>query len=97
MAGYIILVNLTSEGITSVKEAPERIRQGKAAAEKMGIRTVGVWATLGQYDLMVVADAPDDKSVAAFALSMASAAKATTQTMRAFSEDELAQIVSALP
>ncbi|MCL4534858.1 MAG: GYD domain-containing protein [Bacteroidetes bacterium] len=42
-------------------------------------------------------DAPDDQTVAVGVLRQASQGNLTTQTMRAFSEDEFAQIVSRLP
>jgi uncharacterized protein with GYD domain len=97
MAGYIGLFKYTQQGITNIKGSPERIKQAKAAAEKMGIRVVGVWVTMGQYDLVTVADAPDDQTMGAFILALASQGNVTTQTMRAFSEDEFAQVVGRLP
>lgn len=97
MAGYAILMKFTHQGITTVKESPKRIEAAKALAEKLGIRVVGVWVTLGEYDFLAIGDAPDDQTVGLFALALSSAGNVTTQTMRAFSEDEFKAIVSKLP
>ena len=97
MAGYISLLKYTQQGLANIKASPERIKQAKAAAEKMGVRNVGVWVTMGEYDLVAVWDAPDDQAMSAFMLSLAKLGNVTTQTMRALSEEEFAQVVSKLP
>ena len=97
MPGYISLMKFTKQGIANIKESPKRIEEGKAAAEKLGIRVVGVWVTMGEYDLVAVCDAPDDQAVAVFQLALAGLGNVTTQTMRALSEEEFAQVVSKLP
>ena len=97
MPGYVMLFKWTQQGIASVKEAPERIKRAKAGVEKLGGSMVGVWVTMGQYDLVGIADLPNDEAAAIFALSIASLGNVTTQTMRALSEEEFAQVVAKLP
>ncbi len=97
MPGYIGLLKYTQQGLADIKNAPERINQSKALAEKMGIRPIGTWVTMGPYDLVIVGDAPDDQTMAAFALALGMAGNATTTTMRALSEEEFAQVVARLP
>ncbi len=97
MPGYITLMKYTPQGLANIKASPERIKQAKAAAERMGIRVVGVWVTMGEYDLVTIGDAPDDQTQAAFNLALAKLGNVATQTMRALSEDEFAQVVSKLP
>lgn len=97
MAGYILLMKYTQQGLADIKNSPQRIQEAIAAAEKLGIRKVGVWVTMGEYDLVAVGDAPNEQAVAAFALSLGRQGNVTTQTMRAFSEDEFAQLVAKLP
>ena len=97
MAGYIGLYKFTPQGLANIKGSPERIKQAKEMAEKMGIKVVGVWVTMGEYDLVTVTDAPNDQLIGIFALALAKLGNVTTQTMRALSEDEFAQVVSKLP
>jgi len=89
MARYISFCKFTPQGTKNLKSVPEMVKQSKAGLEKMGIDVVGVWFTFGQYDIMAVFDAPDDYAAGA-------RGNWTTETVRAFSEDEFAQIVQRL-
>lgn len=97
MPGYISLMKYTRQGVANIKDAPKRIADGRAAAERLGIRIVGVWVTMGEHDLVVVFDAPDEKIMSTFLLSLGSLGNVSTQTMRALSEEEFAEVVAKLP
>lgn len=97
MPGYVMLMKWTQQGIANVKESPERIKQARAAVEKLGGRIVGVWVTMGQYDLVAIGDLPNDQAASILALSVGSLGNVTTQTMRALSEEEFAEVVAKLP
>ena len=97
MPGYIVAYKFTQQGLAKTKDLPQTIKRAKAESEQMGIRVVGVWLTLGDWDMVAVVDAPDDLTLATRQLLTGMAGNATTSTMRAFSEDEFAQIVSKLP
>lgn len=97
MPGYIVLGKYTHEGMRKLKEIPELIKKHRSEREKMGIRLVGTWLTLGEYDFVSVYDAPDDKAMATSLLLTGIAGLVSTQTMRAFSEDEFAQLIAKLP
>lgn len=97
MPGYIVAYRFTDQGLTKIKNLPEMIKRAKAESQQMGIKVVGVWVTLGEYDMVTIVDAPDDQTIAARLLTTDLAGNAKSVTMRAFSEDELAQIVSRMP
>ena len=64
--------------MAGIKTAPERLKQSKALFEKMGVRLVGIWWTLGEYDVVMVMDAPDDQTMAALALALGMSGGGTT-------------------
>lgn len=97
MAGYVVAYKFTKDGLAKTRDLPQTIKRAKAESEQMGIKVVGVWLTLGDWDLVAVVDAPDDQTIATRNLLTGIAGHATTMTMRAFSEDEFAQIVGKLP
>ena len=97
MPGYVCLMKYTQQGLASIKDSPERMRQGRALAEQLGAKVVGVWVTMGQYDLVAVGDFPNDQAVATWSLMMGRSGNVTTESMRALSEDEFAQLVGKLP
>ena len=72
MPTYIMLANWTDQGAQKVKDSPRRLDTAKKALEDMGGKFTGVYMTMGEYDLIVVYDAPVDAVVARFTLVLAS-------------------------
>jgi uncharacterized protein with GYD domain len=94
---YILLTNYTAQGIKNIKESPSRFDAAKKAIQSMGADIKQVFLTMGQYDLVLIAEAPDDETIAKFVLATGSLGNVSTQTLRAFTEDEFRKIVAGLP
>ena len=97
MATYIVLFSFTDQGIRNVKQLPERIKAGTAAAEKLGIKVKDRYSTMGAYDAVLIVDAPNDEAVTTWVLSIGSHGNNRTQTMRAYSVDEMDRILAKIP
>ena len=97
MPAYITLINFTEQGIKDSKNAVNRARAVEKAIEAVGGRKIGVWWTLGQYDMVYIAEGPDDETAARLLLQMGMQGNVRTITMRAFSEEEMESIVAGLP
>ena len=96
MPAYIILINLTEQGVEDVKNSVDRARAVEKAVEAAGGRKIGVWWTLGQYDMVYIAEGPDDETAARLLMQIGMQGNVRTTTMRAFSEEEMEHIVSGL-
>lgn len=96
MPAYVSLFNFTEQGIRNVKESPARAKAAAKALEGMGGRFIGIWWLHGQYDGIVILEAPDDETVTKFAMATGIQGNIRTTTMRAFSEDEIAGIVGGV-
>ena len=97
MPNYIFLCKFTTEGARGIRQAAERRQRGRAMAERFGGRIVSTWSTQGRYDVVILAEFPDEVSASAYALGVASAGNLSTETMRAFSEQEMDAIIAKLP
>jgi len=97
MPTYISMLRYTQQGISSVKNAPARIDAAKEAYKKAGGELKAIYLTLGQYDLVAIADMPNDEAVARMALVMGVQGNIRTETMRAFTEAEFKKIAGSLP
>lgn len=97
MSAYITLANFTDQGARGAKETVNRARAFEKALESVGGRKIGIWWTLGQYDLVVVSEGPNDEVVTRVLLATGMLGNVRTVTMRAFSEDEMEKIVQGLP
>ena len=96
MSTYVILANFTDQGIRGVKESPDRFLAFKAMAEKAGVTIKSVNYTVGAYDVVTVVEGPDEAITAAL-LKLGSLGNVRTQSMRAFSVDEMKAIVGKMP
>jgi uncharacterized protein with GYD domain len=96
MATYIVLTNFTEQGIRSVKETTKRADGVKEQARKFGVTAKEFYWTLGGYDVVVMFDAPDDASMTALGLAIGAQGNVRTQTLRAFSRDEMNGILAKL-
>ena len=96
MATFISLVNFTDQGIRNIKESPDRYAAFKTMAEKVGVNVKGVYYTVGQYDLILVAEGTEEAVTAAL-LKVGALGNVRSQTLRAFSSDEMRKIISSMP
>ncbi len=97
MATYISLIKYTQQGIENIKESPNRLDAAKQAFKAMGAEIKEYYLVTGQYDAVVISEAPNDETVAKLALSIGSKGSIRTETLRAFSEDEYRKVIASLP
>ena len=96
MATYISLIRFTSKGIENIKDSTNRLDAAKQAYQEMGAELKEFYLTMGQYDAVVIAEVPDEETVAKLALAIGSAGAIRTETLRAFTEAEYRKIITAL-
>ena len=96
MATYVILASFTDQGIRNVKESPDRLAAFKAMAEKMGVTMKSALYTVGTYDMVNVVEGSDE-AVTSVLLKLGSLGNIRTQTLRAFSSEEMRAITAKLP
>ena len=96
MPNYIVLIQLTDQGLREMPNMVSRMRANKKAAEDAGFK-VTPFVTLGEYDQVVFTEAPDDQSALRAVLGLVGQGNARTRTLRAFGIDELEQILAPAP
>jgi uncharacterized protein with GYD domain len=97
MQTYISLVNLTEQGVRDIRNAAERLREFDEAAREVGGKLVGFYLVLGQYDYIVITEAPDDQTAARLILGTIAKGTVRTQTMRAFPREEFENLARDMP
>jgi uncharacterized protein with GYD domain len=88
MPTYIMLSTLTPEGVQTVKNNPQRIREVNREVEQLGATVRAQWATLGEFDFINVVEAPDDQTMARVSLELGSRGTARYETLAAIPVDE---------
>ncbi len=93
MPTYIVLSNFTDQGIRNVKETTKRADAVRELAKKMDVTMKDVYWTVGKYDVVVTFEAPDDASMTALCLALGAQGNVRTQTLRAFTRDEMTKVI----
>jgi uncharacterized protein with GYD domain len=96
MPTYVSLVKWSEQGIQNVKSTVSRTEQVRGQVEKAGGKLLGVWWTQGAYDLVGVFEMPDDESFSALALTVAMTGNVRTESMRAYTAEEMQRIIQKL-
>lgn len=94
MAMYVVLGRFSDQGIRAVKDTTKRADAAKEAAKSMGVTIKDIYWTIGQYDLVLLAEAADDAAMTAFGLNTGRAGNVRTETLRAFTQAEIGAILS---
>ena len=96
MARYISLIQFTEQGIRNIKDTVKRGDAAIAEAEKMGMKIIEEFWTLGAYDVVVMFDAPNDETMSAFLLKIGSMGNVKSHTLRAFGKEEMEGILAKI-
>ncbi|HUC71770.1 MAG TPA: GYD domain-containing protein [Stellaceae bacterium] len=96
MPTYIMLANWTDQGAQKAKESPRRVDTAKRALADMGGEFKSFYMTMGEYDLVMIYEAPDDAVAARFTLLLGMLGTVRTRTLKAFPEAAYREIVASL-
>jgi len=94
MSHYILLINWTEQGISKVKESYDRYSSFRASVEKAGGKVVGGYYTFGEYDVVIIIEAPNDETVMSLMLKVGSYGNVKTKTLKAFTAEDERKIIN---
>ena len=97
MPTYIALMRYTQKGLEAIKDSPKRLDASRKAFQSQGGTVKAFYLTMGQYDGVIIGEAPNDEALAKLALSLGAQGNIRTETLRAFTEDEFRKLVSEVP
>jgi len=97
MPRYVSLLNWTDQGIRKVKDTTKRAEAFQALAQKTRVKVREIHWTMGRYDVVVVMEAPDDHAVSRLMLALGTLGNVKSETLRAYSAKEMAEILKGIP
>jgi uncharacterized protein with GYD domain len=89
MPTYLMLTNLTAEGLQTLKNNPGRVTEVNKEVEQMGGKVITQYATLGDYDFVTVIEAPDERTMAKISVELGSRGTMTSRTLTAMPASDL--------
>ena len=93
---YVILMNLTDQGVKTIKDAPKRIDGMAKAMEKVGGKLTAIYSTMGEYDYVAIVEVPNEAAGMPLLFTVGMMGNVRTKTLRAFTKQEFAKIVKKL-
>ena len=96
MPTYLSLINWTDQGIRNVKDSPKRLDAAKKVLKQLGGEVKAFYMTQGNFDALLISEAPNDDILAKFLLKTGAAGNVRTTTVRAYSEQEYRNIMGGL-
>jgi uncharacterized protein with GYD domain len=94
---YVILGRYTLDGVKNIKESPKRLEAAQKVAKSFGGEIKQFFSTLGQYDFVVIVEAPSHEAAMKAILTIARAGAIQTETLAAVTAEEFASILKELP
>ncbi|HET8874152.1 MAG TPA: GYD domain-containing protein [Gaiellaceae bacterium] len=88
MPTYILLSNLTAQGVQTLRSNPDRLREVNQDIEELGAKVLHQWATLGPFDFVNVVEAPDAGTIAKISVALGARGSAKFQTLTALGIDD---------
>lgn len=97
MPHYMVLINWTEQGARDAKSTVQRYDAAEAAGAKMGVTFKSFYWTMGAHDAVGIVEAADDATVSRFILTVGAQGNIRTVTARAYTRDEMSQIMKGMP
>jgi uncharacterized protein with GYD domain len=88
MPTYIMLSTLTPEGVQTVKNNPQRIKEVNDEVDRLGAKVTAQWATLGHVDFISIVEAPDEQTMMRVSLELGSRGTGRYETLSAIPIDD---------
>jgi len=93
MPTFVMLTNLTADGVKTLKNNPGRVAEVNREVEALGAKVIAQYTTLGQYDFVTVIEAPSEEQMARVSVEMGSRGTMTSQTLTALDVERLAEVL----
>ena len=96
MMTYVVLATFTDQGVKNAKDFPKRAEAFRQMAKTFGVTVKDIFWTQGRYDIVTVVEAPDELSATALNLSLGALGNIRTESLRAFSSEDMMKIVAKM-
>jgi uncharacterized protein with GYD domain len=96
MPMFVVLGKFTDQGAKNLKSIRQGAKENMEREQRLGIKNHGWFLTQGRYDIVVIAEAPDAETMLAQAAGVAGTGNTRTETLRAFTLDEVDEALQKL-
>jgi uncharacterized protein with GYD domain len=88
MPTFVMLTTLTPEGVQTLKNNPQRLREVNKEIEQLGATVKEQWAVLGRFDFVNIVEAPDEATMSKVSVELGSRGTARYESLVAIPVDD---------
>lgn len=96
MPTFISLFSWTEQGVRDVKNTAKRAADFRSSIQAAGGSVKHIYWTMGRHDGVIVFEAPDDATAVAVMMGGCAMGNVRSETLRAFTEDEIEGVLSKI-
>ena len=96
MPTFISLFGWTEQGVREVKNTAKRAADFKNSIQAAGGSVKQIYWTMGRHDGVIIFEAPDDATATAVMMGGCAKGNVRTETLRAFTEDEIKGVLAKI-
>jgi uncharacterized protein with GYD domain len=90
---YILLSRLSQQGVQTIQSNPARLKEVNSDVEELGAKVIHQWATLGQFDFVIVVEAPDSETIAKVSVALGARGSTRIETLPALTIDDFVSTI----
>ena len=92
MPTYIVLVKFTQKGMENIMDSRKRLEAARKLGESLGGQITAAYYTMGQYDMVVIMEAPSNEAAMEGLLKTGSLGNVKTETLVAIPAEKGVEI-----
>ncbi len=96
METYIFLTAWTDQGLVNARGSVDRATTAVETMEALGVKIFEMYWTVGAFDLVLVAECPDQETAFAVQLKLAEKGNVRSTALRAFDREQMTSIIERL-
>jgi uncharacterized protein with GYD domain len=96
MQTFISFTSWTELGVREIKNSPQRLDSAKSLAKQFGGEILHFYLTMGDCDMIIISEFPDDEVAARFMLHLTKSGAVRFKTIKAFPEAAYRDLMRSL-
>lgn len=90
------MLTWTEQGVRNIKDTLNRAKKARESFSAKGAKLIDIYWTLGQFDLVIVFEAPDDEMATRLLMGLSMQGNVRSSTMRAFNDKEMERVMGSM-
>jgi uncharacterized protein with GYD domain len=94
MPKYLMLSNLSEQGLQTLRANPDRVREVNRDVEELGATVLHQWFVLGPYDFVNIVEAENAAVIAKVSIALGARGSVQTQSYEMLEVDDLLKLLA---